>query len=92
VLELKRQYNEELSNYRRAKGWLEEVKEGTRKASELSFAEAGLKLKRFMINLELIRIEIEKKGYVPADNEVIKGFDLSEDEVLKNQIKLELEV
>ena len=88
--ELKEQYNAELISYNIARRWLEEVREGTRKASELSFAEAELKLKRFMINLELIRIEIEKKGYVPTDNEVIKGFDLSEDEVLENQIKLEV--
>ena len=66
------------------------MREGTRAVSELSFAEAELKLKRFIINLELIRIEIEKKGYVPTDNEITQGFDLSGDEVLENQIKLEV--
>lgn len=90
MLELKRQYNEELSSYRKAKGWLEEVREGARKTSELNFAEAELKLRRFMINLELIRIEMEKKGYIPTDAEVTEGFNLTEEEVLKNQIKLEV--
>ena len=88
--ELKEQYNAELISYNIARRWLEEVREGTRAVSELSFAEAELKLKRFMINLELIRIEIEKKGYIPSDAEITQGFDLSEDDILKNQIKLEV--
>ena len=88
--ELKEQYNAELISYNIARRWLEEVREGTRKTRELNFAEAELKLKRFMINLELIRIEMEKKGYIPTDSEVVEGFNLTEEEVLKNQIKLEV--
>ena len=88
--ELRERYNEELSNYRRAKGWLEEVKEGSRETSELNFAEAELKLKKFMINLELIRIEMEKASYIMTDKEIQDGFPAADEETVKNQIKLEV--
>lgn len=88
--ELKEQYNAELTSYNIARRWLEEVKDGTRKTSDLNFAEAELKLKRFMINLELIRIEMEKKGCMVSDKEVVEGFNLQAEDVIKNQIKLEV--
>ena len=88
--ELKEQYNAELYNYNIARRWLEDVKEGTRKTSDLNFAEAELKLKRFMINLELIRIEMQKRGFIMTDKEIQDGFPAEDEETVKNQIKLEV--
>ena len=88
--ELKEQYNAELYNYNIARRWLEDVKEGTRKTSDLNFVEAELKLKRFMINLELIRIEMEKSIYIVTDKEIQDGFPAADEETVKNQIKLEV--
>lgn len=88
--ELRERYNKELGNYKTARRWLEEVKEGMRKTSDLNFAEAELKLKRFMINLELIRIEMEKSSYIMTDKEIQDGFPAEDEETVKNQIKLEV--
>ena len=43
-----------------------------------------------MINLELIRIEMEKSSYIMTDKEIQDGFPLEDEETVKNQIKLEV--